>query len=505
LEAVRSILKHGAAWGAGIRWAAAAPYPVAVPLPPPTIEEPLADVPPYLPAPLPSAPLEPKWESFKTTVPVWRRLLVMPAYASFEQAHTGWKTRLADWDAQVRKLGKDDAIARARHLSLSKHQQELHSQWRSVVQGETERYHRALETWRTHKQAWDSAAAEALERLFPKKAAYDRGEAGAVEWVVESVLRHSPYPSAFPNEMAVHFESTAKTMLVALHLPNFDDISLIKVRAGKGVPVTKSEGREVQNEAPLAIAIRTLHEAIAADSARYIDTVSLNGLLRFKDPATGKERIECILSVVATREQVEGIDIAHVNALECFRALNGLAAPELADRVPIAPFMRLDKSDRRIVDERDVVAAAPSGTNLATMEWEDFEHFVRQILEMYFARQGVEVKVTQSSRDRGVDAIAFDPDPLKGGKIVIQAKRYTRVVDVSAVRDLYGTVMNEGANRGILVTTSHFGKDSWDFAKSKPLTLLDGSNLMHLVRQFGLDFRLDINEARSTVVRATVR
>src|SRR6185437_3542783 len=136
---------------------------------------------------------------------------------------------------------------------------------------------------------------------------------------------------------------------------------------------------------------------------------------------------------------------------------------------------------------------------------EDFEHFVRQILEMYFARQGVEVKVTQSSRDRGVDAIAFDPDPLKGGKIVIQAKRYTRVVDVSAVRDLYGTVMNEGANRGILVTTSHFGKDSWDFAKSKPLTLLDGSNLMHLVRQFGLDFRLDINEARSTVVRATVR
>jgi len=34
------------------------------------------------------------------------------------------------------------------------------------------------------------------------------------------------------------------------------------------------------------------------------------------------------------------------------------------------------------------------------------------------------VKVTQASRDRGVDAIAFDPDPIRGGKFVIQAKRY---------------------------------------------------------------------------------
>ena len=36
---------------------------------------------------------------------------------------------------------------------------------------------------------------------------------------------------------------------------------------------------------------------------------------------------------------------------------------------------------------------------------------------------GREVKITQASRDG--DAIAFDPDQIRGGKIVIQAKRYT--------------------------------------------------------------------------------
>lgn len=64
-----------------------------------------------------------------------------------------------------------------------------------------------------------------------------------------------------------------------------------------------------------------------------------------------------------------------------------------------------------------------------------------------FIENGVEVQVTRASRDSGVDAIAFDPNPLTGGKFVIQAKRYTRTVDVSAVRDLFGMLQNEGANR----------------------------------------------------------
>jgi restriction system protein len=112
------------------------------------------------------------------------------------------------------------------------------------------------------------------------------------------------------------------------------------------------------------------------------------------------------------------------------------------------------------------------------------------------ARDGVEVRVTRASRDRGVDAILFDPDPLRGGKFVLQAKRYTKPVDVAAVRDLYGTVMNEGANRGILITTSSYGPDAYEFAKNKPLSLVDGPNLLRMLQQHGKSFRIDLEEAR---------
>ena len=96
---------------------------------------------------------------------------------------------------------------------------------------------------------------------------------------------------------------------------------------------------------------------------------------------------------------------------------------------------------------------------------------------------GLETRQTQASRDGGVDCVAFDPRPIFGGKVVIQAKRYKNTVGVSAVRDLYGTMQNEGASKGILVTTSGYGKASFEFAEGKPIELLSGSHLLYLLAE----------------------
>ena len=130
------------------------------------------------------------------------------------------------------------------------------------------------------------------------------------------------------------------------------------------------------------------------------------------------------------------------------------------------------------------------------MDWEDFEHLIREIFEREFTASGGEVRVTQASRDGGVDAVAFDPDPIRGGKIVIQAKRYSHTVGVSAVRDLYGTLMNEGATKGVLVTTSDYGPDAYEFANGKPITLLNGANLLHLLGKHGTKAHINLVEAR---------
>lgn len=72
---------------------------------------------------------------------------------------------------------------------------------------------------------------------------------------------------------------------------------------------------------------------------------------------------------------------------------------------------------------------------------------------------------------------------------------YKNTVGVSAVRDLFGTMQNEGAAKGILVTTSGYGKASFDFAENKPLELLSGSNLLYLLAEHsGIEAKIEVPE-----------
>ncbi|MCT4477723.1 restriction endonuclease [Peribacillus frigoritolerans] len=132
----------------------------------------------------------------------------------------------------------------------------------------------------------------------------------------------------------------------------------------------------------------------------------------------------------------------------------GLNASALIQLAPVRPILEIDKDDKRFVESKEILAGINSIPNLAAMPWENFEHLVRELFAFYFSKIGCEVKVTKASRDGGIDAIAFDPDPIRGGKFIIQAKKNNHVVPISAVRELNGIMADEGAVKGILVTTS---------------------------------------------------
>lgn len=53
-----------------------------------------------------------------------------------------------------------------------------------------------------------------------------------------------------------------------------------------------------------------------------------------------------------------------------------------------------------------------------------------------------------------------------------------------------------GATKGILVTTSDYGPDAYEFVRGKPLSLLNGGNLLHLLEKHGHKARIDLREAK---------
>ena len=57
-----------------------------------------------------------------------------------------------------------------------------------------------------------------------------------------------------------------------------------------------------------------------------------------------------------------------------------------------AQFSRfsLDKNDRRFVDSYSVADSLSEATNLAAMDWQDFENLIRELFEKEFSQHGGE-------------------------------------------------------------------------------------------------------------------
>jgi restriction system protein len=311
--------------------------------------------------------------------------------------------------------------------------------------------------------------------------------------------RHA-IPSIFIAPVYVDIDLDRRIALSNIELPNFQRFRLRKsTQSAKGNVVKDVSATDEKKLRALIIhtmCIRSAYLMAKSDEGDWIDTICVNANQKWKDPATGVQKEGIIASLQASKADILQLQVSDLDPTACFKHLKGLSTPSVDNISPIRPIFVLNTDDSRVVENKDVAADMEDETNLAAMPWEDFEHLVRQLFEWEFGKNGVEVKVTRASRDRGVDAIMYDPDPLRGGKFVLQAKRYTRTVDVAAVRDLYGTVMNEGANRGILVSTASFGPDAYEFAKDKPISLVDGPNLIALLKRHGKNYKINLEEAR---------
>lgn len=360
-----------------------------------------------------------------------------------------------------------------------------------------------LQNWEKRKNDFYDLQEKNNSVIDLKKDKYEHGEIETIKEYINLIISNSYFPINIKKEFKTDFNTENKILIVDFVLPEPEKIPKLKeVKYNKIQDtlieyfVSDSEHRSNYDDFIYQVSLKFLNNIFKSDYANHIESIVFNGWINTIDSKTGKDITLCLLSIQTSKKIFEEINLAKINPKECFKGLKGVSSAKLHTITPIAPILQLDKTDKRFISSYEVMGKIDDSENIAAMDWEDFEHLIREIFEKEFISNGGEVKVTQSSRDGGVDAIAFDPDPIRGGKIVIQAKRYTNVVGVSAVRDLFGTVMNEGATKGILVTTADYGSDAYEFAKGKPITLLNGSNLLNLLEKHGHKAKIDLKEAK---------
>lgn len=349
--------------------------------------------------------------------------------------------------------------------------------------------HEALVLAEDERIAAQHAEVDAFE------AAYRAGDPKAVVNYCSLVLAASQYPESFPQTHKVAYVPESRQLVVEFDLPAFSvvpeaaEYRYVKTKdeiTTKARPATQRKA--LYTSVVSQVALRTVHEMFEADQVGHVDSVVFNGYVDAVDPRTGKAVRPCLITIRTSRDVFGDLDLARVEPEACLRGLSASVSRSPSELAPVRPVLEFNMVDSRFVEEVDVLSGMDERPNLMDLTPGEFEALITNLFE----KMGLETRMTQASRDGGVDCVAYDARPILGGKVVIQAKRYKHTVGVSAVRDLFGTMQNEGASKGILVTTSGYGKASFAFAEGKPLELLGGSNLLYLLEEHaGIQARIE--------------
>lgn len=365
-------------------------------------------------------------------------------------------------------------------------------------------YNTALAEWTQARDAFVSEQTDHNSHIHDLQTRFSKGDPEAVGEYISTVLACLDIPFEYDQNAAVEYRPDERRLIVDYLMPNLDDLPNVKKvsynKAEHSFVNTYHSAKYMKDKYESVIYQLVLRVAKAVFSIEeeydLFDYIVINGYLETVDESTGNPISPCVLSVGVSKESFGQLNLAAIDPKAWFRGTRGVSAHSIIKATPISPLETISMSDSRFIEGYSVEDSLNNEVNLAAMDWQDFENLIRELFEEEYGSEGSEVKITQASRDGGVDAVVFDADPIRGGKIIIQAKRYTNVVGVSAVRDLYGTVVNEGAMKGILVTTAYFGNDAYEFAQNKPLTLIDGGKLLYLLEKHGHEARIDLKEAK---------
>lgn len=356
-----------------------------------------------------------------------------------------------------------------------------------------ERHELAMEHYGRDFEAFVVEKEQAWEAYVKQKEAFERGEGEAIVNVVNEVLSALEAPENFIQEYDTTLDIQNQTAKILLRVPDMQELKwyqgYVYVADQKRivpVPFRPEAHKELYEELLCQVVLLVAHRIFLYVMSPHVNVLQVRGYVRSIDPATGRPVDTYVIMLDITRDVLATINLELVQPRACVRRLDGGFGENTGQVM-----------SKAMVLNRASIALTPTGMsgrspekpliNLATIDWREFEHLVGELFRKIFRGHGVTISVTQASRDGGVDIVVKDPDPLRGGKFVVQVKRYTNMVPIETVRALYGTMLKEKATKGFLVATSRFSDNSRDFVRDLPITLIDGPALLAYFKQYGYE------------------
>jgi hypothetical protein len=276
-----------------------------------------------------------------------------------------------------------------------------------------------------------------------------------VEEYFTELLALSQYPAGFPHHFQVAYRQEPRELVVEYRLPPVDvipterDFRYVKARrAIDQLPRPPKEVKDLYASVIHQVALRTMWECFSvAEGHDVVDAVVFNGIVAATNRATGQPEELHLVSAPASRDTFAGLLLDQLDPASCLKHLKAIVSPHPYDLEAVEPVIEFQQAKYRFADPVDALAGIDSRPDLLRMDWYKFENLIRQLFEA----MGLEVRVTQSSRDEGIDAVAYNKtDIVRQSEILIQAKRYSKCVPTNDVRALAGSVDENGRTAAFL-------------------------------------------------------
>lgn len=140
---------------------------------------------------------------------------------------------------------------------------------------------------------------------------------------------------------------------------------------------------------------------------------------------------------------------------------------------------------KKIEDENNILSKAGMA-EIDKMDGETFERFVG----LLYQKMGYETHQTKASGDYGADIVA----QKNYQSMIIQTKRYTNKVGVSAVQEISAARSYYYVSRAAIVTNSTFTEPAQNLAKANQIALVDRLTLAKLIIQYMPDTRVNASD-----------
>lgn len=153
------------------------------------------------------------------------------------------------------------------------------------------------------------------------------------------------------------------------------------------------------------------------------------------------------------------------------------------------PRARWSNKNQTITRSADLLSLSPA----------EFEEMVAQV----YRAKGHRARRTGAVGDHGVDIVV---QAKNGEKWIVQCKRWRGTVGEAVVREFYGTMLHEKADKGAIITTGFFTPHAREWVKGKPIFLYDREEFFRIWRQVqkaipevspDAEFSSDVAEATS--------